>query len=569
MPHQLTLLGRARGAVLRRGAVKANLVHHLAHAGGETGSPPPRPRVRAAARLGPGLRPGPARRARRARSTRPRRADRGSGRARIRPCARSTRGRRSGEFWAHVGLAFNLLRVWEGDAAFRESLAHADAALALEPEWAWGFLLRGEIKRSLIDYAGGAADLRRRARWIRSWSWAHGFLARAMFQGGTDDGGPDADGRSGRGSGPQEGLPAVLARRSLSPPRALRRGRDGLRGGPGAWIRSTTRATAGAARAARRAGPPRRGRRVAAPRDRAVPAVREGAAASSCARCAARGARPRPWHELDRAAALNHRNDWLGVWRAEGQPDGASARQALAELDAHLARRPRDARALAWKGETLAQIGRLPEALAALDAALARAPRDAGARALARRGAAAPGPRRRGSRRPGPRDAARPRGRARLGLARTRSPLAGDAAGAEADLTRALSARAHRVRVDFGLARRGAPRLGRGPERARGSRRGVALDPGPGLTSRRCARRRARRSATPSARAPTWSRARAAQSRRRAGSDALGPALPWRRILEARRLSPLGTRGERPVAPAPGPRRHGEEPRGCTRSRTA
>ena len=34
MPHQLTLLGPSRGAVLRRGAVKANLIHHLAHAGG-------------------------------------------------------------------------------------------------------------------------------------------------------------------------------------------------------------------------------------------------------------------------------------------------------------------------------------------------------------------------------------------------------------------------------------------------------------------------------------------------------------------------------------------------------
>lgn len=73
--------------------------------------------------------------------------------------------------------------------------------------------------------------------------------------------------------------------------------------------------------------------------------------------------------ELDRAAALNHRNNRLGVWCVEGHAEDAIALEALADLDAYLGRHLRDARALAWKGETLAQMGRSTEALSALERA--------------------------------------------------------------------------------------------------------------------------------------------------------------------------------------------------------
>ncbi|MDE2509523.1 MAG: tetratricopeptide repeat protein, partial [Elusimicrobia bacterium] len=377
MPHQLTLLGSSRGAILRRGAVKANLIHHLAHAGGESvlrrlgrAYVPPRDWVPASGRGAP-----PA-------------LVRAFDAALAVPTAKLRRGHPAlraldahaarGEFWAHVGLALNLLRVWDGDGAFRQSQAHADAALALEPDWAWGFLLRGEIKRSLIDYAGGAEDLRRASVLDPAWSWAHGFLSRAVFQGGTDENGlPPLD--EAIRLGPKEGF--LLCWRGEAYRRLGRAGeaaRDfdaGLALDPDYDQGHGWRARLLDAQ----------GRH-----DEAAAALRRGIALCPQFEKARRqlvrslrgaGRTAEALRELDRAARLNHRNDWLGVWRAEGQPDGAGARQALAELDAHLARRPRDARALAWKGETLTQIGRLAEGLAALDAALKRSPRDAAARA--------------------------------------------------------------------------------------------------------------------------------------------------------------------------------------------
>ncbi len=378
MPHQLTLLGPSRGAALRRGAVKANLIHHLAHAGGEAvlrrlakTYVPPRDWVPASGRRAP-----PA-------------LVRAFDAALAVPTGKLTRAHPAlraldafaaqGEFWAHVGLAFNLLRVWEGDAAFREALAHADAALALEAEWAWGWLLRGEIKRSLIDYAGGAEDLRRAAALAPEWSWAQGFLARALFQEGTSGEGlvpMDEAVRLGPGEGFLWCWRAEAYRRLGRCDEAARDFEKGLELDPSydqgyGWRARLLDA---------------RGRHA-----EAVASLRQGLKLCPLFEKARRqlvkslrgaGRTAEALKELERAADLNHRNDWLGVWRAEGQPDGAAARQALAELDAHLARRPRDARALAWKGETLAQAGRLPEALGVFDAALKRAPGSARARAF-------------------------------------------------------------------------------------------------------------------------------------------------------------------------------------------
>ncbi|MFI5350352.1 MAG: hypothetical protein ACHQ2Z_12470, partial [Elusimicrobiota bacterium] len=169
MPHQLTLLGAGLRPSLRRGAVKANLIHHLAHTGGPAllrrigrACVPPRDWIPASGRpASPAL----------ARAFDAALAVPTPKLFRAHPVLRALDAEAArGEFWAHVGLAFNLLRVWDGDGAFREALAHADAALALEPDWAWGFLLRGEIKRSLIDYAGGAADLARAIALDPSWS---------------------------------------------------------------------------------------------------------------------------------------------------------------------------------------------------------------------------------------------------------------------------------------------------------------------------------------------------------------------------------------------------------------
>jgi tetratricopeptide (TPR) repeat protein len=529
MPHQLSLLGPSRGAALRRGAVKANLIHHLAHAGGVPvllrlgrSCVPPRDWIPPSGR---GV---------------PLELARAFDAALAVPTPRLYRSHPAlaaldawagrGEFWAHVGLAFNLLRVWEGDGAFREALSHADAVLSLEPAWAWGRLLRGEIKRSLIDYAGGADDLRRAIELDPEWSWAHGFLARAVFQGGTDSTGLLPMDEAVR-LGPREGFllcwRAEAYRRLGRAEEAARDFEAGLRLDPdydqGYHWRARLLDAQG--RHAEAAASLRRGIALCPQFEKArrqlVRSLRGG------------GRTAEALAELDRAAALNHRNDWLGVWRAEGQPDGASARQAVAELDAHLSRRPRDSRALAWKGETLSQAGRLTEALSALDAALTRAPRDAWA--LAWRGETLLRLGRMAEARADLDRAVRldpDYGRAWAWRGRVRF-LTGDAAGAESDLTRAVSAR--RVEYAWIAAWRGEVRraLGR-PDAAREDLdAAIALDAGQGFFAALRARARAALGDAAGARADLdAARARPAPLPEPRAA-VLWPELPWRAVLAA------------------------------------
>ena len=553
MPHQLTLFGPSRGAILRRGAVKANLIHHLAHAGGPSvlrrlggDFVPPRDWLPSSGRK-VSVKLARAFDAALAVPTGALRRDHPALRALDAFAA-------EGEFWARVGLAFNLLRVWDGGGAFRESLTHADAALALEPGWAWGWLLRGEIKRSLIDYAGGADDLRRAAALDPGWSWAHGFLARAVFQGGTDASGLVPMDEAIR-LAPRDGFlrcwRGEAYRRLGRFDEAARDFEEGLRLDPSydqgyGWRARLLDA---------------QGRH-----DEAAASLRRGIAICPLFEKARRqlvrslrgaGRTAEALRELDRAVALNHRNDWLGVWRAEGQPDGSSARQALAELDAHLARRPRDARALAWKGETLAQIGRLPEALAVLDQALRLRPRDGWARAwrgeaLLRLGRTAEA--RADLDRAVRLDPAYGRAWAWRGRARL---LAGDAAGAEMDLTRALSER--RVEYAWLSAWRGEARLrlGRAAEARADLDDAVALDPGQGLF-------RALRAKVLAALGDAAAAAvdlDAARSRPGPAPEPSAPVrwgeLPWRTVLAAEDLRRAGRPARALKILEPAIKRHG------------
>lgn len=548
MPHQLTLLGPSRGAILRRGAVKAHLIHHLAHAGG--------PAV--LARIGRAYAPSRDWIPRSGRPVRPETA-RAFDAALAVPTGKLLRAHPAlsaldaaasrGEFWARVGLAFNLLRVWDGGAAFGESLQQSNAALALEPEWAWGYLLRGEIRRSLIDYEGGAADLRRAAQFDPAWAWTHAFLSRALFQAGTDATGLDPMDEAMRLS-PQEGFllcwRAEAYRRLGRLDEAARDFEAGLALDPlydqGYGWRARLLDALG--RHDEAAASLRQGIRLCPQFEKArrqlVRSLRGAGRTAEALR------------ELDRAARLNHRNNWLGVWRAEGQPDGAAARQALVELDAHLTRRPRDARALAWKGETLAQIGRLPQAVAVLDAALKLSPRDGWAAAW--RGEALLRLGRITEARNDLDRAARLapeygrgwawRGRARL--------LAGDASGAESDFSRALSVR--RVEYAWISAWRGEARLalGRAADAAADLDAAVALDPGQGYFSVLLAKARTSLGDAAGARV-ALDEARRNPGR---GVEPAGPTLwadlPWRRILSAEecRRSGRAARGLALLAPA-------------------
>ncbi len=553
MPHQLTLLGSSPNAVLRRGAVKANLIHHLAHTGGTNvlrrigrAYAPPRDWIPASGRP--------------VSASTARAFDAAFGVATPRLSRRhpvlATLARAAGrdEFWAHFGLAFHFLRVWEGDEPFRDALAHADAALRFEPDWAWGYLLRGEIKRSLIDYAGAALDLHRAAALDPGWSWAEGFLSRALFQRGTDASGLEPLDRAVT-LGPREGFlrcwRAEAYRRLGRTSEAQREFSEGLSLDPlydqGYGWRARLLDAQG--RHDEAAADLRRGIDLCPHFEKAhrqlVRSLRGAGKTGAALR------------ELDRAATLNHRNNWLGVWRVEGHPDDATARQALAEIDAHLARRPRDARALAWKGETLAQIGRLTEAIDILDAALNLKADDAWA--LCWRGEALLGLGRVAEARADldraiVRDASYGRAWAWRGRVRL---LCGDFEGAENDLTRALSVK--RVEYSWICAWRGEARLelGRLEDATRDFDAVLALDPGQARFRR--LRARAARGEAAGAQSDLDAARVSSDFAFESSTPVLWGHLPWRTILavEERRLAGDARGGLRRLNPVV--RRHGGE----------
>ena len=81
--------------------------------------------------------------------------------------------------------------------------------------------------------------------------------------------------------------------------------------------------------------------------------------------------------DLDKAHRYGPRYAW--VYSPSGDPKAYAA--GVAELDAHLKKAPRDARAWAWRGWTLHQAGRDEEALASLERAARLSPSSATARA--------------------------------------------------------------------------------------------------------------------------------------------------------------------------------------------
>jgi tetratricopeptide (TPR) repeat protein/pyruvate-formate lyase-activating enzyme len=529
VPHQLTLTGATRGAALRRGALKANLIHHLAHAGGTAvllrigrAYASPRDWIPASGR--------PAQAAL-ARAFDAAAAVETLALRRNDPSLRTLeRFAANGEFWAHVGLALNLLRVWDGGEAFSQARRHADEIVRMEPGWAWGYAIRGEIRRSLIDYAGAIEDLQTAARLDAAWSWPPGFLSRALFQAGTDAAAlkPLEDAIA---LAPEEGFLHCWRGEAL---RRLGRSEEAAAEFE-AGLKLDPQYDQGYGWRARLLDAQGRHDEAAASLRRGITLCPGYEKARRQLGVAWRGAgTPAAAHnELDRATALNHRNNWIGVWRAEGHPPEAAGTRALVELDAYLLKRPRDARARLWRGETLVQIGRLPEGLAAIDAALKTRPRDGWAlswrgEALLKLGrvaearqdldravAAAP-------------DYGRAwawRGRARL--------LSGDPAGAEMDLTRALSVR--RVEYAWIIAWRGEARalLGKTALAKSDLDAAVALDPGQGLFRLSRARVLVTLGDAQAARAEL----QAAQTRQGPVPEPLGPVkwgeLAWRDILAA------------------------------------
>jgi tetratricopeptide (TPR) repeat protein len=78
--------------------------------------------------------------------------------------------------------------------------------------------------------------------------------------------------------------------------------------------------------------------------------------------------------DLNAAAKINHRHNWLGSWTAAPYPLGDDHVESLRLLDQFVKQAPRSAWALAWRGETRLQAGDVEGGLDDLNAALRLSP---------------------------------------------------------------------------------------------------------------------------------------------------------------------------------------------------
>ncbi|MBI5629751.1 MAG: tetratricopeptide repeat protein [Elusimicrobia bacterium] len=368
MPDQLRLSGPGLLPTALRGLIKANLIHHLAHTGGR----------RTLIEIG--------RSCRISRDLAPVGDGAGSPalrRALLRLCLTPTpelkassrdfaelefRAKRPGEaLWARVGLGLNYLRLWDGDRYFARALDCFERGLHLHPDWAWGHLLRGEAKRSLLDYRGALADYERALSLDPSWSWAHAFKARVLFQAGTREEDlscldqalklEPACGWMLAWRGEALRRLGRLREAAVDFKKALRR--DPLYDQAYCWNAKLLEA---------------RGeiRQALESLDRGIAICPdfEKAHRQKVRVLRKLGEVPRALRALNRAASLNHRNNWLGAWTAEGQESSPEALAALEELEAFGAENSGHAWTLAWLGETLVQLGKFDQALSSLDKAL-------------------------------------------------------------------------------------------------------------------------------------------------------------------------------------------------------
>lgn len=373
MPDQLTLslLGTGSLPDLLRGTIKANLIHHLAHAGTRT----------ELAVLGRSWRPPydwlPKRAC-------PPSAEVVSEFTRLCGVAtgdlkesdlnplRAIAEREPEQLWAWVGIGLTALRVWNGDGGFRLAKSCFERAASLRPEWAWGPLLVGEAQRSLLDYEGALAGYRRAFSLDPKLSWAPAFLARVYFQIGTQAG-PLGLMDQAIFLSPREGWMhawrAEGLRRLGRPQEAHRAFSRALKLDPKydqayVWRGKLLMEEGRPAEAVKSL---RRGLKLCPQFEKGWRAL--SAALRQCGRIREALA------ALNRAAALNHRNNWLGNWLVEGSAPEGGARKSLVQLEEFVRKNPSDALARAWLGETLTQLGRPADGLAQIERALSVNPK--------------------------------------------------------------------------------------------------------------------------------------------------------------------------------------------------
>jgi tetratricopeptide (TPR) repeat protein len=282
---------------------------------------------------------------------------------------------RDGKFWP----AF----AWLGLARLRRSdLGGARQAFGrlaeLRPEWPWSWLLRSECARVDIELDESLADLDRAIELEPGNPWAWALRSRVRFQKAPGPKGLEEldeairlDPGSGwlrawRGDARRKlgDLKGALA--DLVAARTLEPGYDRTY----LWLGKTLSSLGDHRRAleALDEGPKRcpHFEKAFAERSRAL--RRAGRWSESVL-------------ELERAARINHRHNWLGCWTAEPAPLDAERRRELSAVEEAARRLPRSARILAWRGESRMQSGDAVSGLSDLDAALRRSPGLAWARA--------------------------------------------------------------------------------------------------------------------------------------------------------------------------------------------
>lgn len=274
--------------------------------------------------------------------------------------------------WCWLGLA--RLRACDLSGA----RAALDALAAARPNWPWSHIVRSELGRVDIEFAPALRDLARALELEPGNAWAFALRSRVRFQAGPGpDGLADLDRavelapRAGwmlawRGDARRKLGDLKGALSDLMKARAFEPAYDRTY----LWLGKTLLAL----------GAPERAAPVLDEAVRRCPHFEKAFAERARLRLSL-GRAPAAAQDMRRAAAVNHRHDFLGSWGAEPYPPSAAQRAAAAALQAWVRRAPRSAWARAWLGETCVQLGETARGLAELDAALALKPRLAWARA--------------------------------------------------------------------------------------------------------------------------------------------------------------------------------------------
>lgn len=267
--------------------------------------------------------------------------------------------------WVWLGLGhLRRCELAEARAAF-------DRVLSLRPDWAWGYLLRSEWARVDIEFDSALEDLDKAAALEPGNAWGWALRARVLFQKSPGREGLAAldraaalDSQAGwlrawRGDARRKLGDLKGAAEDLVAARRLEPGYDRTY----LWLGKVLDA----------AGLPGRALSILSEGVRRCPHF-EKAFAQRSQVLRGLGRLGEAVADLNRAARINHRHDWLGTWTARPFPLSPRQRRWFEVLASESARRPRHAALRGWLGEARVQAGDIGDGMRDLDAVVERNP---------------------------------------------------------------------------------------------------------------------------------------------------------------------------------------------------